>query len=150
MTESASWKELFEQISWVHFCTFPDLFVFHNSHLSQRIQCWPLMRKLYLNPAKLCINNKTENTSKDAPDQSQNWAKCKTLQSAKLCKMQNAILGKTTERKMSAQPEFCRKAGGWKPLPNGLWGFFSEYKPLLLASKALNFHHLATRWHNLD
>ena len=35
----------------------PDLFVFDSSHVNQSIQCWPLMRKLYQNPANLCKKN---------------------------------------------------------------------------------------------
>ena len=28
MTESAGWKELFEEIFWVHFCRFPQIYLF--------------------------------------------------------------------------------------------------------------------------
>ena len=31
--------------------------------------------------------------------------------------------------------------GGWKPIPNGMWEFFSEYKPLLRHLICTIFHH---------
>ena len=40
--------------------------------------------------------------------------------------------GKPLYKKSAVQTEIRRKGrGGWKPIPNGMWEFFSEYKPLL-------------------
>ena len=39
-------------------------------------------------------------------------------------------LGKPLYKKSAVQTEIRRKGGGgWKPIPNGMWEFFSEYKP---------------------
>ena len=84
----------------------------------------------------LASYEKTLSESCKALHKQQDWKSIQrcAISITKLCKMQNAILGKTTEREMSAQPEFCRKAGG-------LWGFFSEYKPLLRHLICTIFHH---------
>ena len=49
-------------------------------------------------------------------------------------------LGKPLHKKSTVQTVFVRK-GGRKPCPNGMWEFFSEYKPLLRHLICTIFHH---------